>query len=156
MYTMKADLSTTQRRQSGVTLLELMIVLGVVGILGVLAYPAYTDYIIRSNRAAAKSFLLQVADRQEQFFGDTKSYAANLTQLGYASDAFSIDKRGAPLPAADPDGIYSLSLTNTTATTFTANAAPMHRQAARDVDCLTLTLTHTGLRGQTGAATNCW
>jgi len=38
-----------QKRQQGLTLIELMIVIAVIGILGALALPAYQDYTIRAK-----------------------------------------------------------------------------------------------------------
>lgn len=140
----------------GVTLMELLVAIAIVGILGAIAYPSYMQYVVRSNRSVGKSMLLRIADRQEQFFGDNKRYAADLTQLGYMAAAFMIDEQGAPVANTDNARLYSISLTNTSATTFTVNAAPELQQAVRDTDCATLTLTHTGQRGQTGAGTNCW
>jgi len=145
-----------RRHVAGVTLMELLIVVAIVGILGALAYPSYRQYIIRSNRAIAKAALLQVADRQERFFADSKQYAANLTGLRYATDGFMVNNDGNVVAATSPDRLYDISLTNTSATTFTVNAAPLLMQASGDAVCGTLTLTHTGLRSQTGTSTDCW
>jgi type IV pilus assembly protein PilE len=144
------------RGMSGVTLMELLVTVTIVGILGAIAYPSYTQYITRTKRAVGKSMLLQVADRQEQFFADNKRYATNLTQIGYAANGFMIDDQGAYVVDGDANRLYQVSLTNATVTTFTANAAPQLRQATQDTDCQTLTLTHRGLKGQTGPSTNCW
>ena len=38
-----------KKRQKGLTLIELMIVIAVIGILGALALPAYQDYTIRAK-----------------------------------------------------------------------------------------------------------
>jgi type IV pilus assembly protein PilA len=38
-----------QKRQQGLTLIELMIVIAIIGILGALALPAYQDYSIRAR-----------------------------------------------------------------------------------------------------------
>ena len=100
--------------------------------------------------------LLQVADRQQQFFMDNKRYAASLESLGFTSNPFVMDDQGRVVAAGDEDRIYSISLSNTTATTYTATAAPQQMQAYKDTKCGSLTLTHTGEKSQSGAATNCW
>jgi len=145
-----------KHRALGVTLLEVLVVVAIVGVLAAIGYPSYTQYITRTNRAVAKAAVLQVADRQEQFFADNKRYSASLVQLGYAADGFMLNDEGAAVADGDSQRIYSVALSNTSATTFTVNAAPQLRQSDRDQQCQTLTLTHTGRRGQTGPGDNCW
>ena len=144
------------RRNRGFTLIELMVVVVIIAILASIAIPSYTQYITRSRRSVAKTVLLQVADRQEQFFADNKTYANDLTDLGYPTDGFMVDENGAVVAAGSSDRQYAISLTNTAAMTFTVNAAPQLMQAGRDTQCLTMTLTHTGVRGNSGPSTDCW
>ena len=144
------------RRYRGVTLLELMIVVAILSILASIAYPSYQGYITRTNRSAGKSALLEAANRQEQFFADNKRYATDLADLGYGGNAFMVNAQGDPVPDLSAERCYGVSLTNTTATSYTLNAAPQLGQANHDAQCATLTLTHTGIRGQTGASTKCW
>lgn len=136
--------------------MELLVVVAIVALLGAIGYPSYMDYVTRANRSSAKSLLLQIADRQEQFFGDNKRYAPNLKSLGFAADAFSIDAQGAELGGSSPDAVYAIGLGNLSATTFTVSATPQLRQAAHDTACGTLTLTQAGQKGQTGAGDGCW
>lgn len=145
-----------RRSARGMTLTELLVVVAIVSLLAAIGYPSYTAYVTRANRSAAKSTLLQVADRQEQFFADNKRYAADLTQLGYASNGFAIDKQGAPVAPESDARLYAITLTNATATTFTVNAAPQLRQYEHDGQCGTLTLTHAGQKGQSGSGEGCW
>ena len=64
------------RRSSGFTLIELMIVVVIVAILSMIAYPSYRDHLIRGYRANAQQFMLDIAQRQEQFFLDQRQYTA--------------------------------------------------------------------------------
>ena len=143
-------------RQRGFTLAETMIVIAIIAMLASIGFPQYTTYLTRTKRATAKSFMLMVADRQEQFFLDNKQYADGLSDLGYAGDTVAIDNNGIVTITTNPARIYLVDLSNTSATTFTIDAAPELAQAARDTICGTLSLTHTGQRSQTGAGTKCW
>ncbi|HEX4881924.1 MAG TPA: type IV pilin protein, partial [Porticoccaceae bacterium] len=75
----------TSDRQSGVTLLEMLIVVVIVSILAAVAYPAYQDYVVRSNRAVGAGSLLEVAARQEQYFANNAGYASTTALLGYGA-----------------------------------------------------------------------
>lgn len=65
----------------GFTLIELMITVAIIGILAAIAYPSYTSYTIRANRAAAQSHMLDIAQREQQFFLDNRSYANTAAAL---------------------------------------------------------------------------
>ena len=149
-------MKTPNRREAGFTLIEMMIVVVIVAILAAFAFPQYRDFVIRSNRAVAKSLLLQVADRQEQFFTDRKRYAADLTDLGYpAAAGFAVDTASNTVAAADADSIYQIALSDATATTFTLTATPVNGQA-QDDECATITLDEASTRGSTPAGGDCW
>ena len=69
----------------GFTLIELMIV---VAILSAIAYPAYTQHVIRGYRVAAQAQMLEIANREQQFFIANRTYATK-TQIeasGYAME----------------------------------------------------------------------
>jgi type IV pilus assembly protein PilE len=69
-------------RDSGFSLIELMIVTAIIGILAMIGIPSYDRYVIRSNRAVAKQFMLSVASKQEQYILDQREYASTLAALG--------------------------------------------------------------------------
>lgn len=143
-------------RQKGVTLLELMIVVAIVAIIAAFAYPSYTQFVIRAKRTAATSMLLQIADRQQQFFMDNKQYAANLTRLGYAANTVMVDEEAAVVADGSTDRIYNISVSASTATTYTLTAAPQLVQASKDTECGSLTLSNAGVKGYSGSGGECW
>ncbi len=143
-------------RQRGVTLIELLIVVAIVALISSIAYPSYTRYVVKTKRTVAQSALMRVADRQQQFFMDNKRYAANLTALGFPADPWVVDDDGKSTVAGDVDAIYSVSLANVAATTYTANAAPINQQLSRDTYCGTLNLDQSGVKDKTGASDDCW
>ena len=153
---MNRNLPASREAQRGLTLIELMIVVTIVAILSAFAYPSYERYVIKSKRSIAQNALLQVADRQQQFFMDNKRFAADITDLGFPADPYVVDDDGAVTVAGDTDAVYSLSLSNVTATTWTVTAAPLHGQLSRDTYCGNLTITHTGAKGKSGASDDCW
>jgi type IV pilus assembly protein PilE len=78
---------TVKRSQAGFTLIELMVVIAIVAILLAVALPAYQNQVIRGHRAAAKSEMLDIANRQQQFLLANRSYAATVGALGYTLPA---------------------------------------------------------------------
>lgn len=71
-------------RAKGFTLIELMIVVAIVGILAGIAYPSYMDHVRKGNRAKAQAFLMDVAQRQQNYLIVHRQYAQSLTQLGFS------------------------------------------------------------------------
>jgi len=153
---MKETLSKSRSAQRGMSLIELMIVVAIVAIISAVAYPSYQRYVIKTKRSVAQNALLQVADRQQQFFMDNKRFAADMTNLGFPADPYVVDDDGTVTAAGDADAVYSLSFSNVTATTWTATAAPLHGQLSRDTYCGSMTITQAGAKGESGASDDCW
>ena len=153
---MNNNLTKSRSAQWGFSLIELMIVVAIIAIISAFAYPSYQRYVIKTKRSVAQNALLQVADRQQQFFMDNKSFAADMTNLGFPANPYVVDDNGTPTVAGDADAVYSLSLSNVTATTWTVTAAPLHAQLSRDTYCGSLSITQTGAKGKSGASDDCW
>lgn len=137
------------KAQNGFTLIELMITVAIIGILAAVAYPSYTQYIVKSNRSAAETFILGVANKQEQYMLDARQYAADLATLGLSN-----------LPS-EISGNYTVNVTadNTAAPpTYTVTAIPTGTQATRDTQCGAVTIDQSGTKGEggTGTVTDCW
>lgn len=69
------------KKQIGFTLIELMIVVAIVSILAAVALPSYNNYIKRGRASAAEQVLLDIANRQEQYLLDARSYTTDPTVL---------------------------------------------------------------------------
>ena len=139
-------------RQSGFTLIELMITVAIVGVLAAVAYPAYTQYIVRAKRSAAESFMFTISNRQEQAMLNARSYFSVPTGTATEWTAVSVS-----VPA-EVSLNYTLTVASSTAPGYTVTAAPLGAQASADTRCGTLTLTNTGVKGKSGSASvgDCW
>lgn len=123
------------KNQSGVTLMELMIVVAVIGILAAIAYPSYRDQVLRSHRSDAKVGLERLAQTLERCYTNSlpKTYAGCVA---------------ATVPS--DNGYYSIAVTPT-ATNFTLTATALGGQLA-DSDCRTLTIDNANARTARTAA----
>ncbi len=143
-------------KNKGFTLIEILIVVAILGILAAVAYPSYQDNVRKSNRALGKAILLTVATKEEQFFVNNNQYATTMVQLGYAANTFGISQQGDPVAAGA--GIYDVSFSASSTAAFTAQAVPKNDQV-NDTKCMTLTLTNTGVKTESGTASSaadCW
>lgn len=70
----------------GFTLVELMVTVAIIGILAAIAYPSYQQHIRKSNRSAAQSEMLHIANMEQEYFLANRSYAdkAALESNGYS------------------------------------------------------------------------
>lgn len=62
---------------SGLTLIELVIVIAVVSILAALALPAYQETLTRSRRSDAMTVLTRFANQQEIFYSNNSLYTTD-------------------------------------------------------------------------------
>ena len=75
----------TPLKQRGFTLIELMITVAVIGILAAIALPSYQGYVVRSNRSVAQAFMVNVANREEQYLLDARAYGVVTSDAEFTS-----------------------------------------------------------------------
>ncbi len=76
-------------KQTGFTLIELMITVAIVGILATIAATSYQSQIVKSRRTDARTALLDMAGREEKLFSTTNAYGTTPASLGYGSGTFT-------------------------------------------------------------------
>jgi len=129
------------QRQSGFTLIELMVTVAIVAILAGIAIPSYTSYITRSKLLEATSNLLGMRTKLELYFQDNRSFVGACAPGTVA-----------PLPA----GLKYFDITcpppNLTATTYVVQAKG---KTGTDLEPLILTINEANVR-QTVAVPTGW
>src|SRR3954452_8412414 len=73
--------SRPANRQSGFTLLELIIVIAIIGILATIAMPALKNVPIRAKESVLKTNLRTLRDMIDQYYGDKGKYPTSLDAL---------------------------------------------------------------------------
>ena len=142
------------KRNSGFTIIELMIVVVIVAILLALAYPSYVDYVRRANRGEAQQILLNWSVNQEIFRANNPCYAQTSAPSCANGPGFI------PLPSHDK---FTFSLDEANATAFSISATAVGDQEndkARDgTECKELNLNSAGQKYSGGSDTSlisCW
>lgn len=75
-----------QQRESGFTLVELMIVVAIIGLLSAVAIPNFKKYQARAKISEAKLQLASIYTAEAAFFSDYNMYAACLRYMGFDPD----------------------------------------------------------------------
>lgn len=130
----KISMKNDNRHTYGFTLIEMMIAVAVIGILSAIALPSYTRYIAKSNRSAAQAHLVDIAQREQQYFMDSRSY-------GSKADLKIIDP-------TNVSGLYDvkIDLPATVPPSFTVTATPISGAAQATASEPTLSIDNAGAK----------
>lgn len=120
-----------------------MIVVAIVGILAAVALPAYDRYVQSSNRAVAKTDLLELAQFLERNFTVNSQYPTANASLAF---------RNSPRDAVGSDVRYTIAFSAASTASFTLTATPANGQVGDE--CGTLNVNNFGQTS--GALATCW
>lgn len=103
-----------KKKACGFTLIELMVAAAIVGILMAVAVSSYQTYLVKGTRSSAQASLMDIAQRQQQYLLDNRSYASSLTALNVTL-------------STDVSSYYTVTLSTSSGPppTFTATATPI-------------------------------
>jgi len=136
-------------KNTGFTLIELMIAIAVISILVGIAVPNYLDYLRRAVRTDAKTALMENAQFLER----------NFTEAGRYDQDASGAATALPITVAPKDGTAKYTLTlAATQTTYVVSASPLPGTLMDGDACGNLTLNQLGQRGVSGSLgiAACW
>jgi type IV pilus assembly protein PilE len=168
-FSIRRRAMSTARAGRGFSLVELLLTVTVVGILAAIAIPSYSAYLVRGQRAAAKTALLQAAQFLERNYTSTGCY--NFTTpaacQGGAGTATALLPGFVNSPTDGGPFTYTIALSAVAAQNFTLTAAPCATSGScpagsnttfNDPDCGTLSLTNTGAKSASGTLppATCW
>lgn len=139
-----------RKLQAGLTLIELMIVVGIIAILTSIAVSGYRSYTLRANRIDGETVLLKVQVAEEKFFLQNNTYTTAVA---------TAPPNGLGIPATTPSGLYTLAVaagaTGSIATSYSATATATGTQTSDKSACLTLTINDQGQRTPADSS-GCW
>lgn len=136
-----------QQRQSGFTLIEILIAVLIVSIIATIAVPGYGRYMTDARRSDALSILSEVAGEQQRYFSQYNRYAQNMEELGYPEQVMM-----------SPNGHYSVAISNPDSTLkYVITATPVvGGKQADDDECAAFVINSVGAKSSTGTNKNCW
>ncbi|MBM7071566.1 prepilin-type cleavage/methylation domain-containing protein [Shewanella sp. 202IG2-18] len=123
-----------------------MITVAILGILSSIAYPSYVDYVTRSARADALAGLVHVANLQEQYYLDHRTYTDDVSKLGLpknSNDAWEVENK-----------LYEISAATSQERGFVLTATAIGAQNNREKECKTITVDGTNKKGPENK--DCW
>jgi type IV pilus assembly protein PilE len=103
------------KKQTGFTLLEIMVVVVLIAVLAAIGLPSYNDYILRSRLGEAYANLSDMSTKLEQYFQDQRTYNG-------VPPPCTAGGTVANLPAAQNARFFTITCSNLGASTYTVTA----------------------------------
>ena len=79
------------KKNRGFTLIEIVVVVAIIAILAAIAFPSYQNHLRKARRADAQSTMMDLANREQQYLLDARSYAVGSAALASLNAALPSD-----------------------------------------------------------------
>ena len=140
-------------KQTGMTLIELMIVVAIIGIIFAVALPNYQDSVQKTRRSDAVEALMKLAVKQENFYSQHGTYTTDIISTAGLNNESSTSKEGYYILSAEAEE------GRTIASSYLLKAVAIGGQLG-DENCASFTIDSKNRQSaltQSGTATaQCW
>jgi type IV pilus assembly protein PilE len=141
-----------KHRNTGFTLIEIMIVMAVIGILSAIALPSYSAYVARAKRAEVRSEVLKAEGWLERYYTENNRYTGAAAASDTSVPSGFSAKFGSVPASGGANYTISLVVSNNPAS-YTITATRTGSMATDS--CGNYTKTNIGSLAISGTGTNC-
>jgi type IV pilus assembly protein PilE len=126
------------RRQTGFTLIELMVVVAIIAIIAAIAIPSYTEQVRKARRADASRAAGQLQLDLERWRAECSTYANLLACADYNGNG-ALDPGEGQYPTLPTSNHYVIAVAGQSPTAYTITATPQNAQFGDRCGVLTAT-----------------